>query len=225
MNSTPASSSICASAMFSSHVEVQRSGTFVAAMPEDMFAPKMPSLRVLPLPSCARSSAMADVIRWPCANVRPVALRFWRVFLVFAALALYATAVSGPAYNATTPVTLPHHELVRKVYALLAFALLGFALERSTLRRMHGILGAGIAVAVYSYVIELGQIVISQSTETFAEHSFDVASGLAGGALGAFVALLIGAPAARARRIEGAVVAALLAAIAWTFSLTYARLD
>jgi hypothetical protein len=142
-----------------------------------------------------------------------------------AAVVLYAIAVSGPVYNATTPVTLPHHELVRKVYALLAFALLGFALERSNLRRVHGIAGAGIAVALYSYAIELGQIFISNSTETFAQHSFDVASGLAGGALGAFVALLISAPVTRARRAEGAVVAVLLAAIAWAFTVTYARLD
>jgi hypothetical protein len=153
-----------------------------------------------------------------------VAPRFWRVFLALAAVALYATAVSGPAYNATTPVTLPYHEVVRKVYALLAFALLGFALERSKLRA-HGVPGAAIAMAVYSYAIELGQIFISHSTETFAEHSFDVASGLVGGALGAFVALLISAPAARARRVEAVVVAVLLAGIAWAFTATYAHLE
>jgi hypothetical protein len=148
----------------------------------------------------------------------------WRAFLVIAAGVLYAIAVSGPAYNATTPVTLPHHELLRKTYALLAFALLGFALERSKLRA-HGVSGAAIAVAVYSYAIELGQIFISHSTETFAEHSFDVASGLAGGALGAFLALLVSAPAARARRTEAVAVAAMLAALAWAFSATYAHLD
>jgi hypothetical protein len=151
--------------------------------------------------------------------------RAWRIFLVVAAVVLYATAVSGTVYDATSPITMPHHELVRKTYALLAFALLGFVLERSNLRRAHGILGAGIAVGVYSYAIELGQIVIKHSTETFAEHSFDVASGLAGGALGAFVALLISAPAARARRVEAMVVATLLAAIAWAFTATYAHLD
>ncbi len=151
--------------------------------------------------------------------------RFWRIFLAVAAVVLYAIAVSGPAYNATTPVTLPHHELVRKIYALLAFALLAFALERSNLRRVHGVALAAIAIGLYSWAIELGQIFIAHSTETFADHSFDVASGLAGGALGAFVALLISAPSARARRVEGAIVVALLAAIAWAFTVTYARLD
>jgi hypothetical protein len=149
----------------------------------------------------------------------------WRVFTVAAAAVLYAIAVSGPAYDATTPVTLPHHELVRKIYALLAFALLGFALERSDLRRAHGVAGAAIGVAVYSYAIELGQIFIGHSTETFTEHSFDVASGFAGGALGALVALLITAPAARTRRTEAVAVAVMLVLLAWAFTKTYARLD
>jgi hypothetical protein len=108
---------------------------------------------------------------------------------------------------------------------LLAFALLAFALERSSLRRVRGVVGAGMTVAAYSYAIELGQIVIAHSSETFAEHSFDVASGLVGGALGAFVALLISAPTARARRVEALVVAVLLVAIAWAFTATYAHLD
>jgi hypothetical protein len=149
----------------------------------------------------------------------------WRAFGIVAAVVLYATAVSGRAYDLTSPVTLPHHELLRKIYAVLAFALLGFALERSKLRRLHGVVAAGAALAVYSYVIELGQIVFTQSTETFAEHSFDVASGLAGGALGAFAALLLSAPALRARRIEAVVLAAMFAVLAWAFTATYGRLD
>jgi hypothetical protein len=151
--------------------------------------------------------------------------RAWRIFLAVAAAVLYAASMSGSVYEATSPATLPLHELLRKTYAVLAFALLGFALERSNLRRVHGILGAGIALGVYSYAIELGQIVIAHSTETFAEHSFDVASGLVGGALGAFLALLISAPAARARKVEAVVVAVLLAAIAWAFTATYAHLE
>jgi vacuolar-type H+-ATPase subunit I/STV1 len=133
--------------------------------------------------------------------------------------------VSGRAYNLTSPVTMPQHEVVRKVYALLAFALLGFVLERSNLRRVHGVLGAAIAIAAYSYAIEIGQIVIKHSTETFAEHSFDVASGLAGGALGAFVALLVTAPAVRARRTEAVATAIVFLVLAWGFTATYARLD
>lgn len=149
----------------------------------------------------------------------------WRAFTVASAIILYAVSVSGRAYNLTTPVTLAHHEIWRKTYALLAFALLGFALERSRFRRVHGVLAAGIVLAVYSYAIELGQIIWKHSTETFADHTFDVVSGLAGGALGAFIALLMTAPAGRARRIEAAVIAVLLAGLAWGFTVTYGRLD
>jgi hypothetical protein len=120
---------------------------------------------------------------------------------------------------------MPQHELVRKIYALLAFALLGFVLERSNLRRAHGVLAAGIAIAVYSYAIEIGQILIKHSTETFAEHSFDVASGLAGGALGAFVALLVTAAAVRARRTEALAIALVFLVLTWGFTATYGPLD
>ncbi|HEV8022698.1 MAG TPA: hypothetical protein VGP41_15600 [Candidatus Lustribacter sp.] len=150
---------------------------------------------------------------------------FWRAFGVVAALVLYVISLSGEAYDLTSPVSLPHHELVRKIYAVLAFALLGFVLERSRVRRVHGVLGAGIALTAYSYAIELGQIAFAHSTETFAEHSFDVASGLVGGALGALVALLIGAPADRARRVEAAAVAVALVVLGWAFVATYWRLD
>jgi hypothetical protein len=150
--------------------------------------------------------------------------RGWRAFGTVAAVALFATSVSGRIYDLTSPVTMPHHELARKTYAVLAFALLGFALERSRLRRVHGVLAAGIALAAYSWAIEIAQIFIDRSTETFAEHSFDVASGLAGGALGAFVALLMTAPAVRARRFEGIAIAAAFVLLAWGFSATYGRI-
>lgn len=148
-----------------------------------------------------------------------------RIAGIICAVVLYAISVSGRAYDLTTPASMPQHEVVRKIYALLAFALLGFLLERSNLRRARGVLAAGLAIAAYSYAIELGQIVFKHSTETFAEHSFDVASGLAGGALGAFVSLLVTAPVVRARRIEGAAIALLLLALMWGFTVTYGRLD
>jgi hypothetical protein len=102
---------------------------------------------------------------------------------------------------------------------------LGFILERSSLRRANGVLAAAIVIAIYSYAIEIGQIVLKHTNETFAEHSFDVASGLAGGALGAFVALLLVAPGKRARRAEGIAVAVVFAILAWGFTVTYGLLD
>ncbi|HEY5350621.1 MAG TPA: hypothetical protein VIJ64_12835 [Candidatus Lustribacter sp.] len=133
--------------------------------------------------------------------------------------------MSGAAYEFTTPVGMPHHVLLRKIYAVLAFALLGFVFERSNFRRLRGVLAAGTAIAAYSYAIEIGQIVIDHSRETFAEHGFDVASGLVGGALGALVALLVSAPAVRARRFEAAAIAVALLVLVWGFTVTYGRYD
>jgi hypothetical protein len=150
--------------------------------------------------------------------------RAWRVFAAVSAVVLYAVAMNGGVYDLTSPLTLPHHQLFRKTYAVLAFALLGFALERSNVPRVRGVFAAGVALTIYSYAIELGQIAIDRSTETFAEHAFDVASGFAGGALGAFAALLLSAPASRRRRIEAVAVAIAFGLLAWGFTLTYGRL-
>jgi len=151
-------------------------------------------------------------------------MRAWRAIGLVCAVVFYAISMSGGVYNLTSPVTLPHHEIYRKTYALLAFAVLGFAFERSEFRRVRGVAAVGIAIALYSWAIEIGQIFIDASTETLADHSFDVASGLAGGALGAFVALLVCAPLAPQRRTEAAAVAIVLALVAWGFTLTYGRI-
>jgi hypothetical protein len=109
----------------------------------------------------------------------------WRVLNVLAAAALYAIAVNNTAYEATTPAADPHHTLLRKIYALGAFALLGVLLERSRWPHVRGAIAGAIAVGLYSWAIELGQIAIDRVGETFAQHGFDVLSGVAGGALGA----------------------------------------
>jgi hypothetical protein len=133
--------------------------------------------------------------------------------------------VSGAAYEATSPVEMPHHILLRKVYAILAFALLGFLLDRSEVPRVRGVAAAALVIGLYSYGIELGQIVIDHSSETFGEHGFDIVSGLAGGALGAWIAGFSGGAASRTRRIELAAVAAIFAVTAWIYTLTYGPLD
>jgi hypothetical protein len=133
--------------------------------------------------------------------------------------------VSNQAYEVTSPVELPHHILLRKVYALGAFALLGFLLVRSNVPRVRSVAAGGIAITLYSYAIELGQIVIDGSTETFAEHGFDVASGLAGGALGAWLAWRLDGARGPQPRAELAAIAIVFAALAWFYTLTYGPLD
>jgi hypothetical protein len=138
---------------------------------------------------------------------------------------LYAVSISGLAYEVTTPVGMPHHVLLRKIYAVGAFALLGFLFEQSRFEPLRGPLAAGIVVAIFSYAIEIGQIVIDHADETFGQHAFDVASGLVGGALGAFAVLLIRAPRAPARRIEALAIVLSLGALLWGYSVTYALVD
>jgi hypothetical protein len=149
--------------------------------------------------------------------------RWWRVMTIVAAAALYAIATSNRAYNLTTPTTMPMHTAVRKILAILAFALLGWLLQRSTVRGVRGTLAVAIAIACYSFAIEVGQVVIGGSRETIVQHAFDVTSGLAGGALGAFVLLLATAPAARARRREGGAIALLMILLVCWFPVTYGR--
>jgi hypothetical protein len=138
---------------------------------------------------------------------------------------LYAISVSGQAYEVTSPVELPHHILLRKIYALGAFALLGFLLVRSNVPRVRSVGAGGLALTLYSYAIELGQIVIDQSGETFAEHGFDVASGFAGGALGAWFAWRLAGARGPRSRDELIAIVLVFAVLTWFYTITYGPLD
>jgi hypothetical protein len=150
---------------------------------------------------------------------------WWRVLTVVCGAGLYAIALSEGAYELTTPVAMPHHALARKILAVLAFALLGFLLHNADVRRLRGVAPAAVAIGLYSLAIEVGQVSIDRSGESLASHLFDVASGVAGGALGAFIAVLISAPSARARRTEAIANALAFIVLAWGFTVTYGPTD
>jgi hypothetical protein len=107
----------------------------------------------------------------------------WRGLIVVSACVLFAVAVSNTAYNVTTPATAPHQSILRKSYAVGAFALLGLFLQRANIARLPDIALAAV-VGVFSYGIEIGQIVFDHSTENVVQHGFDVFSGFAGALLG-----------------------------------------
>jgi hypothetical protein len=146
----------------------------------------------------------------------------WRILNGIAAIALYVIAVNNAAYEATTPVADPHHTLMRKIYAVGAFALLGLLLERSQWPRLRGTLAAGLTIGAYSWAIELGQIRLDHVHETFAQHGFDVLSGVAGGALGALASRAAGRRAIG--RYEVAAVVVLLVVLGLLFPGTYGAL-
>jgi alcohol dehydrogenase (cytochrome c) len=138
------------------------------------------------------------------------------------AAALYVVAVSNTAYELTSPLSLPHHVAFRKFYAVCAFSTVGFLCERSAIPRLGGFVGTALLVGLYSYAIEIGQIVIDGSTETFFQHGFDVASGVLGGVLGtALVRVLVWRSPLSFRQIIA--IATLIALIIVAFFPTYGR--
>jgi hypothetical protein len=106
----------------------------------------------------------------------------WALFAV-PAIALFATALSGDVYDVTSPPALGAHVLLRKFYSIVAFAVVGAAYAYA--RRGARPLDAGIAIAIYSGGIEIGQWFTGD--EPLRWNLFDVACGFAGGALGAAI--------------------------------------
>lgn len=146
----------------------------------------------------------------------------WRAFLALLVTSLCWAAISSRAYDATTPLTEPHHLLVRKTLALVAFAVAGFVVERCRFPYAKGWPAGAILIGMFSGAIEIAQIVIDHTSETPSQHGFDVISGISGGAVGALVSSVIWPPH-RARGRDVAIVAALLiATLAW-YPWTYGR--
>ena len=95
------------------------------------------------------------------------------------------TAMSDDVYGATLPASLPHHTILRKIYALAAFAVAG-AIVAPLFSPRARTLKAVVAIALLSAVIEIGQRLLG-SGEWWRWMAFDVASGAVGGFIGAFI--------------------------------------
>ncbi len=108
--------------------------------------------------------------------------RRWLLFAVVA-LAFFAAALSNDVYNLTSPPAFSWHVLLRKIYSIIAFALVGAAYvwaSGASLRR------SALAIAAYSGAIEIGQH-LTNGLEPFYWNVIDVVCGAAGGALGALM--------------------------------------
>jgi len=106
----------------------------------------------------------------------------WIVFAV-PAIVLFASALSGDVYDATSPPAFAGHVLLRKCYSIIAFAIVGAAY--TYLRRGARVADAAIAIALYSGGIEIAQWFTGD--EALRWNLFDVGCGAIGGALGAAV--------------------------------------
>lgn len=106
-------------------------------------------------------------------------------FTIAAALTFFAVALNTDIYNETSPPSLAWHVLLRKIYSVGAFALLGFLFTNlvHACRRKISIMQAAAAVGAYSACIEVGQA-YAGSHEGLAWNAFDTACGALGGAIG-----------------------------------------
>jgi hypothetical protein len=113
----------------------------------------------------------------------------WLALCAALSIGLFAIAVSNAAYEATSPAWLSFHVLLRKAYSVVAFALVGLTLARTTqlAGRAWGPFRVALSVGLYSALIEVGQRFIAGARESIAQQSLDVAAGIVGGALGALV--------------------------------------
>jgi hypothetical protein len=86
-----------------------------------------------------------------------------------------ASAISHPAW-------LSLHIVVRKLYSIIAFAIVGFCAQKALGPARRPMLRAVLLVAAYSLSIEVGQRLFV-GIEPFLEQLFDVGCGALGGAI------------------------------------------
>ena len=103
------------------------------------------------------------------------------------AAVLFWAATSNEVYERTSPSALSFHVLLRKVYSIAAFALVGFTADRALAPSVRGPLRAAVLTAAYSAAIEVVQARLG-SHEGLAWNAVDVLCGAAGGWLGAVAA-------------------------------------
>lgn len=109
-----------------------------------------------------------------------------RTVFSFAVLALVLlTAMSDDVYSLTLPAALPHHTILRKIHALVAFAVAG-SVVAPILQRKHRVLRATVIIGLVSAAIEIGQRLMG-SGEWWRWMAFDIASGAFGGLAGALL--------------------------------------
>ena len=108
---------------------------------------------------------------------------------VFSVVLLVA-AVDNGVYEATSPTSLSYHVLLRKLYSVVAFAVVGFPIARA--RQLTGrsstASSIGWVVAGYSALIEVLQFFLDPPPEGLLSNVIDVACGFVGGAIAAWLA-------------------------------------
>jgi hypothetical protein len=107
----------------------------------------------------------------------------WTLLSASAAGTLFRIAISRRAYTVTS-FNVRNHVALRKTYALGAFTLVGFLLQRASLPGLRSIAPVSVAVGLFSAAIELGQLRYARTNPGRRAHAYDILSGVIGGALG-----------------------------------------
>ncbi len=113
---------------------------------------------------------------------RPI---FWWTLAIVAGSVLCYAAVDNGVYQATTPTTMSYYVVLRKIYSVIAFALVGFLVARALIAagRSASVSFVGGIMALYSAFIEVLQYFLDPPPEGLLSNAFDIACGFAGGAL------------------------------------------
>lgn len=132
--------------------------------------------------------------------------RGWAALAAFVVLVvLFWAALSHRVYDGTLPVALFErvfgedveegplalHVVLRKVYSIVAFALLGFVVHLALPRTRRPALRAALVVAAFSAVVEVAQK-LRGAHEGLLSNAFDVACGAFGGWLAVTLARAFG---------------------------------
>jgi lipoprotein signal peptidase len=108
----------------------------------------------------------------------------WTWIAVAVVTFFFAIALSDAVYELTSPSYFEWHVLLRKVYSLIAFAVVGAAFGRAAheWNRPLSLLQTAFAVALFSSAIEVGQK-LAGSNEGLTWNAIDAGCGALGGAL------------------------------------------
>ncbi|GAC1525140.1 MAG: hypothetical protein NVS2B8_09780 [Vulcanimicrobiaceae bacterium] len=110
----------------------------------------------------------------------------WIVLALAIPCALFVAALNNDFYNATSPPQLSFHIVMRKLYSIGAFALVGYLIARALGEcgfPLHGRTVVALG-AIYSGAIEVAQFG-NGSQEGLAWNLFDIGCGAVGGAISA----------------------------------------
>lgn len=114
---------------------------------------------------------------------------WWTIAALIGAVMCFL-ATNNTVYVTTSPPSFDFYVVLRKLYSVVAFAVVGYpaARARRAANQSASPLVVGGYVAAYSAFIEVLQYFLDPPPEGLLSNAFDVACGFAGGAIAAWIA-------------------------------------